>query len=81
MGVHITNVTKQFLPEKTYKIAERGVLDIPGKACLKTYLVVGKYSKTGTIENFDIQKPLQQQQQIVKKSEKHNNKWKGFKLL
>jgi hypothetical protein len=80
MGIHITNVTKQFLPDNFYKFVERGVLDIPGKACLKTYLVVGKYSKTGTIENFDIQKP-QQQQHIVKKSEKHNNNWKGFKLL
>jgi hypothetical protein len=79
MRVHITNVTKQFLPEKTYKIAERGVLDIPGKACLKTYLVVGKYDKMGKLEEF----PYMEAHETKKgnKETKQNPKWEGFRLL
>ena len=39
MRIHITQTTKQFLPEKVYKTSERGIIDIPGKTSLKTFLL------------------------------------------
>jgi hypothetical protein len=76
MNIHITQITKQFLPENTFKMVERGVLDIPGKPSLNTFLVVGKYSKTGALENI----PHIEIQDTMKKS-KINPKWDGFKLV
>ena len=80
MRIHITQSTKQFLPEKVYKTSERGMIDIPGKASLKTYLIVGKYNKSGEIEKmeygFDSEnKPNEKDKKAP------NSKWDGFNLL
>jgi hypothetical protein len=78
MRVHITQTTKQFLPDKKYKIVERGLLEVSGKNTLNTYLVVGKYNKSGNLENV----PYMDVQEAGEKIEKkHNPKWEGFKLL
>ena len=52
MNIHITQTTKQFLPEKVYKTIERGIMDIAGKASIKTFLIVGKYNKFGNVETL-----------------------------
>ncbi len=75
MRIHITQTTKQFLPDKVYQTSARGVIDIPGKACLKTYSVDGKFNKTGNLETLsylDVQ---------VTKEKVDNPKWIGFKLI
>ena len=71
MQIHITQVTKQFLDPKTYKSVDRGVIDIPPKACLKTFFVIGKYDKFGILEKIS-----QVQHEINKVS-----KFEYFKIL
>ena len=84
MRIHITQSTKQFLPEKVYKTSERGMIDIPGKASLKTFLIVGKYNRSGEIEKMEYTNLLLDEEnknkEIAHKIQ-HNSKWEGFTLL
>jgi hypothetical protein len=78
MRIHITQTTKQFLPEKVYKTTERGMIDIPGKSSLKTFLIVGKYNKAGEIDPvpYSIENDSN-----GKEKTKKNSKWDGFNLI
>ena len=79
MRIHITQTTKQFLSEKTFDLKERGILEVSDKTSLKTYVVVGKYGKTGALEIL----PYSENEDVngIKKALKYNPKWDGFKLL
>jgi hypothetical protein len=79
MRIHITQTTKQFLAEKTFELKDRGVLEVSDKTSLKTFIVVGKYVKTGNLEMF----PYTEIEDIagIKKAQKYNPKWEGFTLL
>ena len=80
MRIHITQTTKQFLPEKVYKTSERGIIDIPGKTSLKTFLIIGKYNKSGDIDKLPYL--LEKEDMKVVENKKVNNaKWDGFKLI
>jgi hypothetical protein len=79
MRIHITQTTKLFLPEKTYKIVERGVLDLPGKSSLNTFLVVGKYKKDGSLDAFP--SVDMDETDNKNKEKKRNSKWEGFRLI
>ena len=79
MNIHITQTTKQFLPEKVYKTIERGIMDIAGKASIKTFLIVGKYNKSGNIENLPYMH-IDDQAGNTKNEKKPNPKWDGFRL-
>ena len=75
MRIHITQTTKQFLPEKVYKTSARGVIDIPGKACLKTYSVEGKLNRSGNLETLSYLETQGTKEKV------DNPKWIGFKLI
>ena len=78
MKIHITHTTKQFLPEKVYKIDDRGMMDIPGKPRLKTYSVSGRYNKlSGLLEKLSY---LNDKIGEVGKEKVGNPKWVGFNL-
>jgi hypothetical protein len=83
MRIHITQTTKQFLPEKVYKSSERGMIDIPGKSSLKTFLIVGKYNKAGEIEKMEytnIHIDEEEKNKEIAHKIQHNSKWEGFRL-
>ena len=80
MRIHITQTTKKFLPEKVYKTAERGIIDIPGKASLNTFLIVGKYNKSGEIDKLPYLDQIENRK-TDKEKKVHNSKWDGFKLI
>jgi hypothetical protein len=78
MRIHITQTTKQFLPEKVYKTTERGMIDIPGKSSLKTFLIVGKYNKAGEIDPVPYST---ENDSNAQEKPKNNSKWDGFNLI
>ena len=77
MRINITQTTKQFLPEKVYKTSVRGLIDIPGKTSLKTFLIVGRYNKSGEID----QVPYQTENKSETTQKVNNSKWDGFNLI
>ena len=79
MKIHITQITKKFLPENVYKTAERGIIEILGKPNLKTYSVTGKMNKLGNMEKFAYMDAPNLE--IACKDKTKNLKWNGFKLL
>ena len=82
MRIHVTEMTKKFLPEKTYETVERGILEVSEKVSLKTYIVIGKYSKLGNLDKFPYaENRAEEDRRIDLKNAKENTKWEGFKLL
>ena len=77
MKIHVTQTTKQFLDEKTFELAERGVLEVSDKTVLKTFIVVGRYNQIGKIEKL----PYSEETNEEFHRAKYNPKWEGFKLL
>lgn len=47
MKMHISQSTKELLHENSYKIVERGKIDIKGKGEMKTYFVLSKFDDDG----------------------------------
>jgi hypothetical protein len=47
MKIHISESTKSFLEKRSYKVVERGKIEIKGKGEMKTYFVLSRFDKRG----------------------------------
>ena len=47
MKIHISESTNSFLEKKSYKVVERGKIEIKGKGEMKTYFVLSRFDKRG----------------------------------
>jgi hypothetical protein len=67
MKIHISETTKSHLPNKNYKIVERGKIEVKGKGDMKTYFVLCKIDDDGRsikcpfMEAYEEGKKAQQQ--------------------
>ena len=76
MKIHITQTTKTFLQQSKYETIERGTLEVSDKTTLKTYSVVGKHNKSGTVDKFPYKDEIENIEYLQK-----SPKWEGFKLI
>ena len=76
MKIHITQTTKSFLKLSKFETIERGILEVSDKTLLKTYSVVGKFNKSGTVDMFPYKDEVENIEYLQK-----SPKWEGFKLV
>ena len=47
MKIHVSETTRSMLPQKRYRLVERGKIDVKGKGEMKTYFVLNKIDEDG----------------------------------
>jgi len=86
MKIHISQTTKNLLGNKSYKMVERGKIEVKGKGEMKTYFVITKLDEDGksikcpfmeVMEEFQRKNPGHQLLVGGEKENKHD----GFKKI